>query len=331
MDNIKQNLRALDLTGQKFGELTALEKLRKKGNVYWRCRCSCGKEKELRQSHLLSGATTSCGCKSTVDLIGQRFGKLIVTKRGRKISNGSHPWICQCDCGNSIETQAGHLRNKETTSCGCSRVIDLTGKKFGRLTILSKIEGSFGRRGDKSYKWKCKCDCGNEITVTGGDLRSEHTQSCGCLFLDKVTKHGQAGSVLYRVWAGIFQRCTNSNSTGYKDYGGRGITVCEEWSDFEKFYVWAIKAGYKKGLQIDRIDNNGNYCPENCRWATPTENARNTRKNKMITYKGITKCLSAWAEDLGMKDACLRGRFARGMAITEALTRPVTPYKTKAA
>lgn len=184
------------------------------------------------------------------------------------------------------------------------KLIDLTGQKFNRLTVLSRTSS------DKSGNtmWKCICDCGNETCVRADQLKSGRVKSCGC-YNNEVrsrthTVHGHRRERIYGIWAGIKKRCNNTNATNYALYGGRGIAVCKEWeSDFVPFYEWAISHGYSDSLSIDRIDYNGNYCPENCRWASAKEQSLNRRSNMVVEMGGQKKPLSVWCEDLGVNYA----------------------------
>lgn len=204
-----------------------------------------------------------------------------------------------------------------------SKLIDLTGQRFGRLVVIESVGRSKYRYG----LWRCKCDCGNEVIVATNLLHRGKTQSCGCYKIDKNTTHGQSGTRLYWIWGGMINRCTNSTMHNYNNYGGRGITVCDEWRTFEPFYEWAITNGYREDLTIDRIDTNGNYCPENCRWATPKQQANNKRNNRLLTLNGITHTMTEWSEITGLSVTCICLRLDRyRWSVEDALTKP-SKYK----
>lgn len=160
--------------------------------------------------------------------------------------------------------------------------MNLINKKYNKLAVIGELKekDKFGNK-----LWICQCDCGNNAIVSTHNLVSGHKKSCGCLhkevLSDKNTKHGLWGTAIYQKWLDIKKRCYNPNSKDYKNYGGRNITICDNWlNDFSAFYEWAINNGYKEGLTIDRINNNGNYEPNNCRWVTRAEQNRNKRYNK---------------------------------------------------
>lgn len=204
------------------------------------------------------------------------------------------------------------------------KLIDLTGKRFTRLSVIERVQHS----DKKNTYWLCKCDCGNKIIVSTCHLRSGHTKSCGCYSHDLIKKHGMWDSRIYGIWQNIKTRCTNSNSTFYNRYGGRGITICNEWKDnFKAFYDWAIANGYQDNLTIDRIDNNGNYEPNNCRWVTMKIQSNNTRRNHLIEYKGCIHTLTQWAEILNISRKTLWNRIDRGWSIERAFSEKIHNLK----
>lgn len=222
-----------------------------------------------------------------LDLTGQRFGMLVALKRvGSK--NGSAYWQCQCDCGKThyatVSTLKGGLK-----SCGCiqNKNQNMIGRRFGRLTVVERDGSKHGKA-----VYKCQCDCGKITFVKSISLNNGDIQSCGCYLAELLhgnqfaVKHGKCHSRLYGVWSGMITRCYNVNVHGYQYYGGRGITICDEWkNDFSMFQEWAMANGYDENAPygqctLDRIDVNGNYCPENCRWVDAKAQANNKRNNK---------------------------------------------------
>lgn len=207
------------------------------------------------------------------------------------------------------------------------RLIDLTGEKFGRLVVIERAENQ-----GKQTKWLCKCDCGNTVAVMGSRLRGNITHSCGCIQKEvtrnRSFKHGGSTSKLRSVWAKMISRCYRKGDKEYPRYGERGIKVCEEWKEYGNFYKWAISAGYdedaKRGVcTLDRIDNNGNYSPENCRFTTMKRQSNNRRDNQILEFDGEMHTVSEWAEIKGIKIGTLWKRVNKlGWSIEQALTEP---------
>ena len=203
-----------------------------------------------------------------------------------------------------------------------SRKIDLTNKRFGRLLVLRQCStGDFS----KSIWWETLCDCGRSHRVSGVRLRNGQCTSCGCYQREQARKnnitHGMTDSPLYRVWHTMRSRCTNHKVHSYKHYGGRGIRVCKRWQKFQNFYN-DVHKGYKPGLQLDRINNDGHYEPGNVRWVTAKRNARNKRNNTRITFNGETKTLPEWAELTGIKKATLANRIHSGWDLERVFNEP---------
>ena len=185
---------------------------------------------------------------------------------------------------------------------------NLVGQRFGRLVVLEDTKIMVPKR-TQTYQ-KCLCDCGNIVIVPKSYLKSEHTRSCGCWVKEMHTTHGLSQSRIYKVYSGMKKRCYDKNHKLYNRYGGRGITVCDEWAkDFMNFYNWSMVNGYQDNLTIDRIDNDKGYSPDNCRWVTMLEQAQNTSKNVNITYKGKTQTISAWSRETGIPQNTISRRF----------------------
>lgn len=204
------------------------------------------------------------------------------------------------------------------------KAADLIGKKFGQLTVVARGENTSNGK----CRWVCDCDCGKRKnkTVTTSDLLSGRVRSCGCLYKEsnkgRNKKHGKTGIRLYQIWFSMRQRCNYSSSVGFANYGGRGVTICEEWSDFQPFYDWAMASGYSDGLTLDRKDTNGSYCPGNCRWVTMKEQQNNRRNNRIVEYGGEKYTLSQLAEKLSVRPATLGWRIDHGWSENDYALAP---------
>lgn len=202
---------------------------------------------------------------------------------------------------------------------------DIVGSKINRLTVLKYLGKT-----NNIHKYSCKCICGVEKILARGNLvTTAPTQSCGCKNIENITvgqiTHGQTRTKLYWIFYGMKARCYNKNHKQYKDYGGRGITIYQEWlDDFGEFSKWAFKNGYKENckLSIERKDNNSGYNPYNCEWVKRSLQNRNQRSNRLITYQNITKPLIDWAEDYNIPYERLKSRLNRGWDVHTALTKP---------
>lgn len=202
-----------------------------------------------------------------------------------------------------------------------SRLHMIAGERFGRLVLLSKIT----KIKPYSYDWLCQCDCGKKTTVKQVNLRTGNTSSCGCLRIEQLRKviliHGKTKMQIFKIWSNMIQRCTNPNSTGWKNYGGRGIKVCAMWYSFINFY--RDMGDPPLGLTLERKNNNGDYNPENCIWASIKKQSLNKRNNRLITFNGITQSLIQWSEQTQIPYWTLHVRFRRNWSIEKALTQKV--------
>nr|DAK65499.1 MAG TPA: PVL ORF-50-like family [Caudoviricetes sp.] len=349
--------KSMGLEGQRFGKLTALEMMpHEKGeDSKYLCQCDCGNQIIVRAAILKNGTKTHCGCiryqpKNIPDLIGKRFGMLTVLYKTENHKWDLTHWMCQCDCGNEKEVTTNDLTRGKVKSCGClvhaprkktaatkppkipkvkkikeekvkKQPIDLTGQKFGMLTVLRKSEN----KSPKGVLWVCRCDCGNIKEYPTSRLRNGTYKSCGCL---TATRGGATNLKIYHVWDGMLKRCENPTSISYKNYGGRGIKVCDEWHDFDVFKKWADESGYDENASrgkctLERIDGDGNYCPENCTWIDMKQQCNHRRSCHYFEIDGITHTMKEWAKIYNIKYETVQGRLQRGWNEYDALTLPL--------
>ena len=237
-----------------------------------------------------------------VDLTGKRYGKLTVLSRSDDyISPGGHAlvqWNCKCDCGSVVIVSGSNLKSGRQISCGCQnrllgkKRIDLTGQKFGRLTVIQFSRNS----NDRQAVWKCKCECGNYVEVAAIRLKNGTTKSCGCYWKEKMHERKTIFSGrMYYIWESMKQRCENPNNS------------------------------YSDDLSIDRVDNNGNYCPENCRWADKYIQANNKRSNVLIEINGEVKTAAEWSRITGIPSKNIRERLDIGWSGNDAVNIPILP------
>lgn len=285
------------------------------------------------------------------DLTGMRFGKLVVIKRVENyISPKGYPqarWLCRCDCENEKIVTRVELCNGGTRSCGClvhdkieQKIQSMIGRVFGRLTVIEQAEDHIvPSNGERKRKYKCLCECGNYTTVFEGSLLRGITKSCGCLGRELTAERARNSAThgatrnktyerLYRVWHGIIERCEDPKNSHYSMYGARGIKMCDEWrNNYAIFREWALANGYDKDAPygkctIDRIDIDGDYCPENCRWTDLNTQARNKSNNLKLTLNGVTKTAMEWAEIVNLSYSAIKSRKYKGYTDEEALLIP---------
>lgn len=273
-----------------------------------------------------------------IDLTGNKFGKWTVIKRVENDRYGQTRYLCRCECGNEKVVMGKSLRRGLSKSCRCPK--NLTGMKFGFLSVGNETY-LLDKKGCKLRAYYCLCDCGKEKIVLAKHLTSGHCVSCGCYgrsknrMIESVIKIKYCNiefgcrNPLYEVWHGIKKRCSDEKEANYY---GRGITICDEWrNDFQAFYDWAMANGYKveklssgkNRWTIDRIDNDGNYEPNNCRWVDIKAQSNNKRTNHYLEYKGKTQSIADWGRELGVSASLITQRINKGgWSIEEALTIP---------
>lgn len=278
-----------DIAGQRFGKLVAISRrgVDPDGSITWLCVCDCGQTRVVSGCKLRQRAVVSCGCykkeRRLNDLTGRHFGRLTVIGRSGRNLRGEATWLCACNCGKTKAIVGYSLTMGMTNSCGSHpkgrSIRNLQGQRFGRLTVVSMA----GVSSRKTALWLCVCDCGKNVVIPGVRLTNGQTTSCKCLQLEMfarlTTRHGQARrsgcTGAYRSWTDMIKRSTNPNTEFWKNYGGRGITVCEKWWRFEGFFE--DMGPRPPNLSLDRKNVNGNYEKSNCRWANSIVQGQNQR------------------------------------------------------
>lgn len=287
------------------------------------------------ETHIMAAGQFRTSTQRRKDYTGNRYGRLICIRFDHIGNRSKSFWLCRCDCGKEAICRVDGLISGIISSCGCygkeknSEYKDLTNRTFGRLVVIKAI--SFPDK--PRIQWLCRCKCGNEVIVRPGSLASGHAKSCGCLQKEKAAKqafqmgkgnitHDGTRTSEWLVWKNMRSRCTNPNTRSFPRYGGRGIKVCERWSDFQNFKDdMGCRPSPKHSL--DRIDNNGHYEPGNCRWATQKQQQRNRTSNTPAEYLGENRPISEWAEMYGLTTMLLWRRLKMGWPIAIALFWPV--------
>lgn len=265
---------------------------------------------------------------------GQIFGRLTAIADVGKTASGHTRWLFRCECGNVKTARIDHVLTGRTQACGCLRLERSIasnrrrgmainpGDRFNRLVAISIAE---------PIGWNWQCDCGKIITTAVERVVTGHTKSCGCLYRDNFLTinitHGHTkshgASKEYIAWKGIKSRCLNSKTDNFDYYGGRGIAMCDRWRDSFENFLADMGLAPSKGHSIDRKESNGDYCPENCHWATRAEQNTNRCSVHLMTFCGQTLSASGWARKLGIKPATVMIRIRRGWTVHKTLTTPV--------
>lgn len=230
--------------------------------------------------------------------------------------------VALCRCGNHFAVRINQLAAGKCTSCGCLHKVVVAGETFGRLTAIRKTSNSPSR-------WLCRCTCGTEKSVNASHLLQGNTRSCGCL-KNPAKTHGKTKTREFTSWQGMLGRCYTPTNKKYPSYGGRGISVCPRWKNSFEAFLQDMGPRPSPQHSIDRIDNDGNYEPGNCRWATPKEQSRNRRSNVLLTHNGKTQTVVEWSEETGISKYALLQRIQKlKWSTEEALTRPVQEQRSR--
>ena len=262
--------------------------------------------------------------------VGERFGRYTLSAPS---TTRKHYWICKCDCGSEREVYLYSLLKGATQSCGCqnlnnlsARGFDLTGKRFGRLVVI----GAANEGHTRTKYWRCACDCGNIKNVKHAYLLKGSTTSCDCRWQEikdnvknvATVTHGCESDPLYPTWRNMMNRCYDPKDPRYHTYGARGITVCERWHDVRNFI--ADMGARPPGLTLERKNNDAEYSPENCCWATRTAQIRNRTIVRMVEFQGEIKPLAVWCEEFNLPYKVVHARLNRyHWTIERALTTPL--------
>lgn len=316
--------------GLKINYLTVLQTKsdRINGIQYNLCRCECGNERYVHRSTLRTASIQDCGCgRFMLDkCIGLKFGKLTVVS-AKKDTNRKGTTICHCicECGNESDVPLSALKAGQSRSCGCQHKFDFSKYKdkiYNGNKIVELIDS-------EKKTILCECSCGNKFTCRIFDLTCQKSPILNCgkcgIVLEKPIKAFRKYRVsrLENIYYKMLRRCYNSNDQDFLRYGGRGISVCDEWQQsFNNFRSWALDNGYQEDLTIDRIDVNGNYEPSNCRWATRKEQSNNTRRTKKYNFNGGLYTASEIADMIGINYGTLKSRLRNGMDIYTATSTP---------
>lgn len=314
--------------GDVFGKLVALDDDELiNGRRFVLCKCECGTIRNFRTDRLISGITRGCGCNKTPRiecLIGNKYGHLTILG----LANTEQPikyLSCLCDCGNQTIKPQFKVLNGTVTTCGkCKFKLVQIGDKYGKWCVVGSSIKSHGR-----IKWLCQCSC-EKHTIRYVDeytLKSGKSTCCGCgkrqIIIPKSRcKYNEDEKRLYRIWQKMKERCNNPSNKDFKDYGARGICICNEWdNNFENFKDWALANGYDNSLSIDRIDVNKKYEPSNCRWVNQLTQCNNKRNNICFEYEGVVHTATEWGRILNINPNNMYRYYHKGLTLEEIIKK----------